>query len=51
MDAVQRDDDVGFCLACAAEQDGVEPDGEGYPCEICGEAAVKGAQQILMGFA
>lgn len=51
VEAVQRDEDVGFCLACGAEQDGVEPDAEGYACEICGEPAVEGAQQILMGFA
>jgi hypothetical protein len=51
VEAVERDEDVGFCLACGAERDGVEPDAEGYPCEVCGEADVEGAQQIVMRFA
>lgn len=38
----------GFCLACANEQDGVEPDAEDYECEVCGEEAVMGAEQILI---
>jgi hypothetical protein len=30
MDALQADDNLGFCLACGAESYGVEPDARGY---------------------
>ena len=40
----------GFCLACGAERDCVEPDARQYECEECGEAQVFGAGEIaLMG--
>ena len=52
-EAVERSqtslDDPGFCLSCGLECDGVEPDAEGYCCEACGEHAVMGAEQILIG--
>jgi hypothetical protein len=38
----------GFCLACGAEHDEVEPDAEGYECESCGEMQVYGAEQIIV---
>lgn len=41
-------DNPGFCIACGAEADGVEPDAEGYECEVCGEPAVYGAEELLM---
>jgi hypothetical protein len=44
-------DDPGFCLACGAEAEGVEPDAEQYTCEICGEPAVYGAAEILIAIA
>jgi hypothetical protein len=40
--------DTGFCLACGAENYGVEPDAEGYECEECGESEVYGAEQLLL---
>ena len=40
-------DDPGFCTACGAEVDGVEPDAERYECESCGEHQVYGAEQLL----
>jgi predicted RNA-binding Zn-ribbon protein involved in translation (DUF1610 family) len=54
-EAVEREctslDDPGFCLACGAEAEGVEPDAEQYACESCGEAAVYGAAEILVAIA
>jgi hypothetical protein len=51
-DAVERQmfslDNPGFCVACGAENDGCEPDAEKYPCEICGENQVYGAEQLLL---
>ncbi len=44
-------DNPGFCLACGAESEGCEPDAEQYECEICGAAAVYGAQEILLAIA
>jgi hypothetical protein len=41
-------DNPGFCLACGADAEGVEPDAEGYECEICEEPAVWGADQLLI---
>jgi hypothetical protein len=49
IDAAQQGDGSGFCLDCGAENGGVEPDAEGYPCEICGAHRVAGAEQILLG--
>jgi hypothetical protein len=42
------DADGGFCTACGAEAYGVEPDATGYPCEHCGEAAVFGAEELVL---
>jgi len=40
----------GFCIACGAQADGVEPDASGYTCEACGKARVYGAEELaLMG--
>jgi hypothetical protein len=41
-------DNPGFCLACGADADGVEPDARQYECEICGEEQVYGAEEVLM---
>ena len=47
IDAVERDDCSGFCVACGAEQGGCEPDARKYPCEACGQRTVYGAEQLL----
>lgn len=41
-------DNPGFCIACGAEVDGVEPDAREYECEACGEPAVYGAEELLL---
>ena len=41
----------GFCVACGAEAEGVEPDAREYECEACGELAVYGADELLFEIA
>jgi hypothetical protein len=47
IEAVERDDCTGFCVACGEEQGGYEPDARRYRCEACGAFAVFGAEQLL----
>lgn len=52
IEAAQRDDGTGFCVACGNEQSYCEPDARNYECEDCGENKVFGAEQcILEGYA
>lgn len=48
MEAVEADDNLGFCLACGAEAYGVEPDARKYECEECDALKVYGAEELLM---
>lgn len=48
IEAVQRDDCIGFCKACGNEQNGCEPDARNYECEVCGEHQVFGAEELLI---
>lgn len=49
-EAMEQDDNIGFCLWCGLEAWGVEPDARNYDCEECGESMVYGAEEIfLMG--
>lgn len=52
LNAVSRNwstlENPGFCLACGADADGVEPDAENYECVECGEYMVFGAEQVLL---
>lgn len=47
-DAIENDDNMGFCIKCGEPADGVEPDAERYTCECCEKAAVYGAEQLLL---
>jgi hypothetical protein len=49
MDAVENSGlgDPGFCLACGADAEGVEPDARNYECESCGAKKVFGAEECL----
>jgi predicted RNA-binding Zn-ribbon protein involved in translation (DUF1610 family) len=38
----------GFCLACGAQADSVEPDAAGYQCDECGKNEVYGAEELLL---
>jgi len=40
-------DDPGFCLACGADAEGVEPDARKYTCEACDTPSVYGAEEVL----
>jgi hypothetical protein len=46
--AIESGDYMGFCLACGAEQEGVEPDARKYKCEACGEDKVYGCEELLI---
>lgn len=50
LQRVQEADDscCGFCISCHHEQAGVEPDGEKYQCEECGERRVYGPSEIVL---
>ena len=49
MAAAAADENLGFRLACGAQNDGCEPDMRKGECEICGEFQVYGAEEILIG--
>jgi hypothetical protein len=44
-------DNPGFCIACGAEAEGVEPDARKYKCESCGRNCVYGAEELLLRIA
>jgi predicted RNA-binding Zn-ribbon protein involved in translation (DUF1610 family) len=48
IEAVEADDNLGFCTACGEQATNVEPDAENYECESCGENKVFGAEQLLI---
>jgi hypothetical protein len=48
VQAVREDHNLGFCIECGAEAEGVEPDACEYECEACGTMAVYGAEELLM---
>jgi hypothetical protein len=41
-------DNPGFCLACGADADGVEPDARRYTRECCGAHQVYGVEELLL---
>ena len=43
-----NEDMGGFCLNCAHEQPGVEPDAGKYECEACGMPKVYGPESLIM---
>jgi len=48
VQALEIDDNYGFCLGCGIQVGGVEPDAERYKCENCGNLLVFGAEQLLI---
>lgn len=54
LEAVERAsttlDNPGFCIACGADAEGVEPDAQRYTCDACGVDAVYGAEELLLRF-
>jgi len=49
IEAVEADDNIGFCVACGKEAEGCEPDARKYKCECCGVRAVYGAEELMLG--
>jgi len=48
LELCEADDNLGLCLACGEEADGVEPDARAYECPCCGARQVYGAEELLM---
>jgi predicted RNA-binding Zn-ribbon protein involved in translation (DUF1610 family) len=48
MAAAESGDYLGFCTACGAEAEGVEPDAREYDCDACGKPNVYGAEELIM---
>ena len=48
IEDMERDDNAGICLSCGAEAGGIEPDGRGITCEVCGESYVYGAEELII---
>lgn len=52
MGAIERRnltlDNPGLCLACGNEQEGCEPDAQGYECEACGERQVYAPEELMI---
>jgi hypothetical protein len=46
--AVMGSNDDGFCLACGAFGQQVEPDARRYTCDCCGEPKVFGIPELLI---
>lgn len=49
IEAVQADDNLGFCVKCGSEHGSLEPDARRRPCEYCGDLySVYGAEELLI---
>lgn len=48
IQAVEDDENQGFCMACGETTYGIEPDAREYECESCGAFKVYGAAEILL---
>jgi hypothetical protein len=46
MQAIEHN--YGFCLACGAENEGIEPDASKYTCTSCEAPKVYGAEELLL---
>jgi len=47
IEAIESGEYVGFCIACGADADCVEPDACEYECEECGHSSVFGAEELM----
>ena len=46
--AATDDEFSGFCTACGAQTDGIEPDARQCACDECGANRVYGAEQLII---
>lgn len=52
IEAIESDENAGFCILCGEKAYGVEPDARNYTCEYCGSPKVFGAEELMiMGYA
>ena len=51
MEAIDGDEQIGFCIACGSESERIEPDARNCKCESCHSYKAFGAEQILIEFA
>jgi hypothetical protein len=42
------EENIGWCLACGTDANGVEPDARKYTCEECNKPKVYGLEELLM---
>ena len=47
LQAIEDDDNLGFCTNCGMEHYSCEPDARDYDCEDCETDSVYGAEEIL----
>lgn len=40
--------DLGWCVSCGSELDGLEPDAHDVECDVCGARTGYGAQELLI---
>ena len=48
LEAREAGEDLGFCLACGADQGECEPDARRRKCDACGQMKVYGAEEIII---
>ena len=48
LEAIENDENIGYCVTCGAEAYGVELDACSYPCDSCGKRKVYGAETLLL---
>jgi hypothetical protein len=48
VNAAGSDRNIGYCIRCGIECDGIEPDASGYACKECKANGVYGAEQLLL---
>lgn len=48
QNVITQDSNVGFCLACGCDVDGIEPDARKCHCDACDADKVYGAEELLL---
>ena len=48
LEAIEEDNNIGFCINCYEEAEGVEPDAREYFCYSCEQQTVFGAEELLL---
>ena len=48
LEAIEEDNNIGFCINCSEEAEGVEPDAREYFCYSCERQTVFRAEELLL---